>query len=1498
MSSRDAPIPEAGRTYRAPNGIVFTQADKFRDYMVANFYSFRKRSNEKLVKYPGDLAGQPFEISQLESCTVLILDVTSQVNITGIRNSRVFITPCAGAVFISNAVNCLFSIASSQLRVSYSEDCVINAHVQNPPSIEMSRDITFGNFNGLHSLIKQQYRAALLDERIDRTLEVVDFSITAVEDLGPLPHWKKIDCANWSVELNEDEAQANLSAAARLAVANLLDRFDADGDGAMDYAELNAYQAATGDSDRVADAVEMKHMFEAANIPLDPSGKLRYWSLVQLYAMQGKDALIRDIVAVGARDILPGKLPSWVVKVPPGFSSTTTTAPQISSASEMSYSVDHAVGKAVTPVQVNMRLPMPAIPPTPPRLPPLPSGESKRALSSARSKSSEDSQVAVITPRKPLCETFTVRLLERALKEVPSHTATCFDRHKDATSSTVSLDDFIRCCTALHVVVGGVDRALPSQRTEGIVEESIMKELSVLQQHKCASVEEDVRVQFQRLLLAARPKKDIRPSTPASPHPDPDSHRSPKPEERVQRIHNSRPPRPQTPAVPPSVPTGKALSPQDKLPPTSPRFATDTLEQSLSRALNRGALERIGKMLHDGSGPFVSGVRRGSTSSSVPAATREHDVYGNTETAAASVASGTVGRLLTAKRSDASALSAKDQKRAKDVQRLRLLNRGDVEGLCEMLLDDLKTLVSASSDRFVRLLRGVASSSGQTVEQTTGSDHSCVDEVIVVSTVTRLLESVDIRYPLPVVALVLLKIGGFLLVAPELQSVLSQSSPSGAAPVDEGQLKSLCDYSRAMIGKKVFECYLQGVRAEVLSAKALPASTWNSKKEVEAQAESARCLKLFRSALANAVRGIPPDSVRSWLNETQVRSFVSQFEIVPDVWIECEARANATAYLASSAGKAAISAVVAADGCSTAEANEKVKEQHTLNLIDAYSSSAQHSEKLFWAYVKDVRAKRWPASFSHESLPSSSGCETYPEGFESWLQWREAHRRLKEAKLKDWERTKRSQLIAQQVAKGSMAPIAAIERAVKSLARRAQVAHSEGSAVTFAGMDATNSHGPVKAMHPSRAGMLVEARLARLREKAVSPPRDVVHALATVSGMVPSEEDDNHTDDERRSIGTPSVVGSLPSTNRLSATVPGPAGKVVSLFDFQQEFGGVLFSLQADPVVGPQAKRLADPSGLARAKIEQLLREETEEGDSMRARFHAWEEEHATRVGLQQGLELNAQQLQERALASLIQELVAEEAVSTSMQFSPSQQDVIAVAVASEFDRRRKAQLHFAAWVLKKEEQRRAAAVRSSRQLNAKAIEKQQRRARSASAYSSWLSSTKQRKQQNVLPTTYAHDGLYTDLTAGTVLSPSISVASPESKSPRVDAAVSSPAGGASLNSSHFDIHGAKRLNFSVSDVSFQSVARRVEGNHLSNVQRFHGPIATQSSPRVDLGDGSFRRSPVSAVKGKVPEARAARSLPANQRTARAVPPRGPPRKPVSGSSSKKIAPAAKRVGS
>ena len=83
-------MPPKPQVFKTPDGKEFNTRAEWRDYMMLTFYTFKDKKDEPqpLVKNPGDIDGQQFDIGDCENCTLVIMDHCEQVQIDMLKNRK------------------------------------------------------------------------------------------------------------------------------------------------------------------------------------------------------------------------------------------------------------------------------------------------------------------------------------------------------------------------------------------------------------------------------------------------------------------------------------------------------------------------------------------------------------------------------------------------------------------------------------------------------------------------------------------------------------------------------------------------------------------------------------------------------------------------------------------------------------------------------------------------------------------------------------------------------------------------------------------------------------------------------------------------------------------------------------------------------------------------------------------------------------------------------------------------------------------------------------------------------------------------------------------------------------------------------------------------------------------------------------------------------------------------------------------------------------------
>ena len=163
------------RTFTATDGTTFEDRNEYRRHEFATQYTFKDKTGETLVRKPGEISGQPFNLENLTDCTVILADHSDQLQLDFLVNCRIFIGPSSESVFIRNCTNCQITIACKQFRTRECTDCVFSLFSQSDPIIEMSTGMAFSGFCGAYPELGAHFEAAGLIPDNNHWSAVFDF---------------------------------------------------------------------------------------------------------------------------------------------------------------------------------------------------------------------------------------------------------------------------------------------------------------------------------------------------------------------------------------------------------------------------------------------------------------------------------------------------------------------------------------------------------------------------------------------------------------------------------------------------------------------------------------------------------------------------------------------------------------------------------------------------------------------------------------------------------------------------------------------------------------------------------------------------------------------------------------------------------------------------------------------------------------------------------------------------------------------------------------------------------------------------------------------------------------------------------------------------------------------------------------------------------------------------------------------------------------------------
>ena len=201
-------IQTAGGGYVAPDGTKFTDRSKYRKYLMKTMFTFEKKTGQKgpnaLIKAPGSVNGEPFDILDLDDCEAAMCGWASQVQVDRCKNSKIMVGPVESSIFVRDCTNCEFTIACRQLRTRDCTGCTFHLISCTDPIIERSTDLTFTPYNGCWYGQRKHFEDAKLDPNDNHWRLIFDFNKNGKDNYGvPDPHYKVVEGKpeEWKIEL-------------------------------------------------------------------------------------------------------------------------------------------------------------------------------------------------------------------------------------------------------------------------------------------------------------------------------------------------------------------------------------------------------------------------------------------------------------------------------------------------------------------------------------------------------------------------------------------------------------------------------------------------------------------------------------------------------------------------------------------------------------------------------------------------------------------------------------------------------------------------------------------------------------------------------------------------------------------------------------------------------------------------------------------------------------------------------------------------------------------------------------------------------------------------------------------------------------------------------------------------------------------------------------------------------------------------------------------------
>lgn len=151
---------------------------------------FKDKVNEVLVKdFRGGEVGE-FVVVNLEGCEVRLMGSVRALFVHRLKNCRVYVGPVHGSVLMEEVEDCVFVLASHQIRIHHAKRCDFYLRVRSRPIIEDSNGVRFAPYCLRYDGIDEDLEKANLGEELGNWANVDDFKwLRAVQS----PNWSVLE---------------------------------------------------------------------------------------------------------------------------------------------------------------------------------------------------------------------------------------------------------------------------------------------------------------------------------------------------------------------------------------------------------------------------------------------------------------------------------------------------------------------------------------------------------------------------------------------------------------------------------------------------------------------------------------------------------------------------------------------------------------------------------------------------------------------------------------------------------------------------------------------------------------------------------------------------------------------------------------------------------------------------------------------------------------------------------------------------------------------------------------------------------------------------------------------------------------------------------------------------------------------------------------------------------------------------------------------------------
>lgn len=155
-----------------------------------NDFGFANQKNSELTLNADESRQKDIKLSNLEGCTIKIYGCPTALHVNNLKNCKILSGPVSRASFVSDCINCQFSLICQQLRIHTTTKTIFNIHVTGKAIIEDCKEVGFAPYNWNYPELSNNFEEACLNKEVNKWDEIDDFDWLKVDEQSP--NWFKV----------------------------------------------------------------------------------------------------------------------------------------------------------------------------------------------------------------------------------------------------------------------------------------------------------------------------------------------------------------------------------------------------------------------------------------------------------------------------------------------------------------------------------------------------------------------------------------------------------------------------------------------------------------------------------------------------------------------------------------------------------------------------------------------------------------------------------------------------------------------------------------------------------------------------------------------------------------------------------------------------------------------------------------------------------------------------------------------------------------------------------------------------------------------------------------------------------------------------------------------------------------------------------------------------------------------------------------------------------